>query len=169
MFDIPTDLLLDGLVVVLLGATIFFCVILDRRLKAMRSGQDGLKAIIDQLNTATARAELSIGQLKQVSGDMDAGLNERVRQAQTVMDELSVMVGSGQNLASRLDEGRFGRGRLVDDEPRAVPQEDRKIVPLDDRASLQGKLVSEQPPEKPAERLESGINKSLLDALKKAR
>lgn len=169
MFDIPTDLLLDGLVVVLLGATIFFCVILDRRLKAMRSGQDGLKAIIDQLNTATARAELSIGQLKQVSGDMDAGLNERVRQAQSVMDELSVMVGSGQNLASRLDEGRLGRGHLVDDGPRVVLQEDRKIVPLDDRASLQGKRVSAQPPGKPAERLESGINRSLLDALKKAR
>ena len=169
MFDIPTDLLLDGLVVVLLGATIFFCVILDRRLKAMRSGQDGLKAIIDQLNTATARAELSIGQLKQVSGDVDTGLNERVRQAQIVMDELSAMLVSGQNSASRLEEKRLDRGRLAEEGPRAVLQEDRKIVPLDDRALLQGKLATAQSREMPTERLESGINKSLLDALKKAR
>ncbi|MEQ9247964.1 MAG: DUF6468 domain-containing protein, partial [Nitratireductor sp.] len=71
MMNIPTDLLLDGLVAILLGATIFYCAMLDRKLKALRSGQDGLKQTIDQLNTATARAEISISQMKQVSDQLD--------------------------------------------------------------------------------------------------
>ncbi|MBL4864552.1 MAG: hypothetical protein JKY63_06665 [Rhodobiaceae bacterium] len=49
MWNIPTDLILDALVAILLAATIFYCAMLDRRLKALRSGQDGFKAIIDQL------------------------------------------------------------------------------------------------------------------------
>jgi len=161
MFNLPTDLLLDLLVAVLLVATIFFCVLLDRRLKALRSGQDGLKAIIDQLNTATARAEMSIGQLKQVSGDADTGLNDQLRQARLVSDELSVMLASGNKLADRLS-GERPSGAMVHDEPKIVPLSKTKTG----AASL-SPILSE--PLEPAEQLESGLNQTLLDALKKAR
>lgn len=161
MFDLPTDLLLDLLVAVLLAATIFFCVLLDRRLKALRSGQDGLKAIIDQLNTATSRAEMSIGQLKRVSGDADTGLNDQLRQARLVTDELSVMLASGNKLADRLSGDRPS-GAMAPDEP--------KIVPLNknETGAASPSLIRSEPLEE-AEQLASGLNQTLLDALKKAR
>ncbi|MEQ9146367.1 MAG: DUF6468 domain-containing protein [Parvibaculaceae bacterium] len=172
MFGLPTDFLLDGLVAILLVATIFYSALLDRRLKALRSGQDGLRHTIDQLNTATARAEVSIGQLKQASGEVDSGLSEQVRRARSVADELSVMVTSGNKLADRLSGEIPGSS--------SGP---RKVVPLATRAEPSAAPAKTARPEpraesRPAQRstasdgassLETGLNKTLLEALKKAR
>ena len=156
---IPTDLLLDGLVAVLLVATIFYCALLDRRLKALRSGQDGLRHTIDQLNTATSRAEVSITQLKQMSSEFDSELAKQVRDARTVTDELSVMIASGNSIASRIGGGRRSDPVGARQEPETRLRE--KFVPM----------PPVEPPLTPAAagRLEDGLNKTLLDALKKAR
>lgn len=159
--NIPTDLLLDGLVAILLGATIFYCAMLDRKLKALRSGQDGLKQTIDQLNTATARAEISISQMKQMSGQLDDGLTQQMRDARALTDELSVMVASGNKVA-----GQLGTGRPRVSQPAPVP------------AALKPRDREKHVPMPPAEvgmtpadagRLEDGLNQTLLDALKRAR
>ena len=157
--NIPTDLLLDGLVAVLLAATIFYCAVLDRKLKALRSGQDGLKQTIDHLNTATARAEISITQMKQVSGELDSGLAKQVRDARSLTDELSVMVASGTSLASRLGERAPSRSMTPAVEPALRPREKFAPVPPADAALT--------PVD--AGRLEDGLNQTLLDALKRAR
>lgn len=163
MMNIPTDLLLDGLVAVLLGATIFFCAMLDRRLKALRSGQDGLKQTIDQLNTATARAEVSIAQMKQVSGQLDDGLTQQMRDARTLADELSVMVASGNKVA-----GNLGMARQSNSTPTSTPtpaalkpRQRAKHVPM---PTADAGLTPAD-----AGRLEDGLNQTLLDALKRAR
>jgi len=156
---IPTDLLLDILVSALLVATIFYCAVLDRKLKALRSGQDGLKQTIDQLNTATARAEVSITQMKQVSGGLDNGLTQQMRDARSLADELSVMVASGNSLAGRI--GRGGQSAPMEPSASLGPRPRDKFVPV--------------PPAEPAltpadaGRLEDGLNQTLLDALKRAR
>ena len=159
MMNIPTDLLLDVLVSVLLAATIFYCAVLDRKLKALRSGNDGLKQTIDQLNTATARAEVSITQMKQVSGGLDNGLTQQMRDARSLADELSVMVASGNSLAGRIGE-RNQSASIASSAPGA-PRPRDKFAPM--------------PPAEPAltpadaGRLEDGLNQTLLDALKRAR
>ncbi|MCE7999826.1 MAG: hypothetical protein HEP70_13280 [Rhodobiaceae bacterium] len=161
MMNIPTDLLLDGLVAILLGATIFYCAMLDRKLKALRSGQDGLKQTIDQLNTATARAEISISQMKQVSGQLDDGLTQQMRDARTLADELSVMVASGNKVAGQLGTGR-PRASASAQTPAALKPRDReKYVPMPSAES--GMTPAD------AGRLEDGLNQTLLDALKRAR
>lgn len=172
MFGLPTDFLLDGLVAVLLVATIFYSALLDRRLKALRSGQDGLRHTIDQLNTATARAEVSIGQLKQASGEVDSGLSEQVRRARSVADELSVMVTSGNKLADRLSgeiPGSTSRPRRVvplatRSEPSPAPA---KTAGPEDR--FDAKQGQRAPAADGTSSLETGLNKTLLEALKKAR
>lgn len=161
MMNIPTDLLLDGLVAILLGATIFYCAMLDRKLKALRSGQDGLKQTIDQLNTATARAEISISQMKQVSGQLDDGLTQQMRDARSLADELSVMVASGNKVAGQLGTGR-PRAAAAAPTPAALkPRQRETQVPI---ASAE---IGMTPAD--AGRLEDGLNQTLLDALKRAR
>ena len=68
MMQLPIGLVLEGLVVVLLGVTVAYCFILDRRLRALRSGQDGMKDLIRGLNEATERAQSGVAQLK-ISSD----------------------------------------------------------------------------------------------------
>lgn len=160
MWNIPTDLILDALVAILLAATIFYCAMLDRRLKALRSGQDGFKAIIDQLNTATARAEMSIGQLKQASGEMGSGVTEQHEKARVVADELSVMIASGNNLADRLSQDRSFEPKMDRTDRVSLQAEEKVVSFIADTASKSAT---------PAKELESGLNQTLLEALKKAR
>ncbi len=161
MWGVPTDLILDALVAVLLCATIFYCALLDRRLKALRSGQDGFKEIIDQLNTATARAEMSIGQLKQASTNVGSGLVDQLGKARAATDELSVMVASGNNLAERLVEDRDAeRGRFVAEKIPAPVSRD-SVVSFGSDSVTNAKM--------PVREIETGLNHSLLEALKKAR
>jgi len=157
--SIPTDLLLDVLVSVLLAATIFYCAVLDRKLKALRSGQDGLKQTIDQLNTATARAEVSIAQMKQVSGGLDNGLTQQMRDARSLADELSVMVASGNSLAGRI--GVRDQSASVASAAALAPRPREKFAPT---RSTEAALTPAD-----AGRLEDGLNQTLLDALKRAR
>ncbi len=161
MMNIPTDLLLDGLVAVLLGATIFYCAMLDRRLKALRTGQDGLKQTIDQLNTATARAEISITQMKQVSGQLDDGLTQQMRDARTLADELSVMVASGNKVAGNLGMTRQTSSTSAPTPAALKPRQRANHVPMP--AAEAGMTPAD------AGRLEDGLNQTLLDALKRAR
>ncbi|WP_420559147.1 DUF6468 domain-containing protein [Tepidicaulis sp.] len=118
---IPTGLILEGLLAVLLVATICYCYVLDRKLRALRSGQDGMRELIDALHKATDLAQRSVGQLHDTSRTAADHLDERVKRAREVgdevtgkieagnskakalADELSLMVESGNNLAERLE------------------------------------------------------------------
>lgn len=98
-------IILEALVGILLVITVVYCAILDRRLKALRDGQDGLKAIIDGLDAATLRAQSGIAELR-VSGDAVSGkLQEQVGKARALADELEIMVEAASRLADRLESG----------------------------------------------------------------
>ncbi len=102
---LPIGLLLEGLVAILLVMTVVYCFILDRRLRQLRSGQDGLKELIGGLNSATERAQGSVAQLK-IAGDAAGGdLRDVVTKARALSDELSVMIEAGNNIADRLAGG----------------------------------------------------------------
>ncbi len=112
---IPIGLILDSLVALLLVVTVIYCYQLNARLRALRSGQDGLKDLIRGLNEATERAQAGIAQLK-VAGDA-AGkeLKETVTKSRALADELSLMIEAGNNIADRLEghaEGSASKSRV---------------------------------------------------------
>ena len=104
MSGIPTDLILEGLVAVLLLATVVYCALLDRRLKALRSGQDGLRQIISDLNAATEQASASIAGLKDASDTIGKEIGGQLHRGRALADELELMVEAGDRIADRLGE-----------------------------------------------------------------
>ena len=100
--SISIGLILDGLVALLLVVTLFYCFALNRRLRDLRSGQDGMRDLINALNEATNRAQTSITQLKGAGESVAAHLQEDVAKARSLADELSLMVETGNNIADRL-------------------------------------------------------------------
>lgn len=104
MIGLPTDLLLEGLVAVLLLATVIYCALLDRRLKALRSGQDGLRQIISDLNAATEQASASISGLKDASDAIGKEIGVQLQRGRALADELELMVEAGDRIADRLGE-----------------------------------------------------------------
>ncbi len=94
---------LELILTVLLGATLLYCIILERRLAAVRKGQDGLKKTIGELNGAITAAGASLRALKSAAAEAAETLDDRLKRARAVADELSVLSSSGERIAERFD------------------------------------------------------------------
>jgi ABC-type transporter Mla subunit MlaD len=98
-FATALELTLTGL----LAATLVYCIVLERRLAAVRKGQDGLKTMIGELNAAIAGAGASLRALKSAAAGAAETLDDRLKRARAVADELSVISASGERIAQRFD------------------------------------------------------------------
>jgi hypothetical protein len=88
---------------VLLALTLCYCVILERRLAAVRRGQEGLSRTIGELNMAISGAGASLRALKAAAGEAAQTLDERLKRARLHIDELSVLTASGERIAQRME------------------------------------------------------------------
>jgi hypothetical protein len=111
---------------VLLAATLCYCVILERRLAQVRKGQEGLGRSIGELNMAIAGAGASLRALKAAAGEAAGTLDERLKRARLHIDELSVLAGSAERIADRIERG-------VSAAPHSVPLAD---IPLPSRSIM---------------------------------
>jgi ABC-type transporter Mla subunit MlaD len=99
----------------LLAATLVYCIVLERRLAAVRKGQDGLHTMIGELNGAITGAGASLRALKSAAAEAAETLDDRLKRARAVADELSVLSTSGERIAQRFD--------------RAVPKQPAQQLP----------------------------------------
>src|SRR5208282_1859480 len=90
---------------VLLAATLVYCALLERRLAALRKGQDGFRETIGELNAAIGSASASMRLLKTAAASAAETLDERVARARAVIDELSLLTTSGERIATRIERG----------------------------------------------------------------
>ncbi len=112
-------LVLEGTVIVLLVATIVFCIILERRMRAFRADHEGFALLIGDLNEATRNAEKAVSGLKLTATEAEADLGDKLRRARALSDELTFMVDAGNSLAERLAGARAA-------EMPARPRDDRR-------------------------------------------
>jgi uncharacterized protein DUF6468 len=88
--------------IALLAATLVYCALLERKLSALRKGQDGLKQIIVDLNGAIISAGSSMRALKAAAAEAADTLDARIAQARNMNDELSLLTASGDRIAERI-------------------------------------------------------------------
>ena len=88
---------------VLLAATLAYCVVLERRLIAVRKGQEGLKTTIGDLNSSIATAGASLRALQAAAGTVGESLDRKVASARAAIDELSLVSASGERIAQRME------------------------------------------------------------------
>ncbi len=79
-----------------------WAIILDRRLRDLRSGKDGVKQAVMDLVGATARAEAAIASLRDAAENAGARLAHVQAGAKSTSDELTMLVGAAEGLAERL-------------------------------------------------------------------
>src|ERR1700748_3161145 len=96
---------------ILLAVTLCYCVVLERRLAAVRKGQEGLSRTIGELNMAIAGAGASLRALKAAAGEAAQTLDERLKRARLHIDELSVLTASGERIADRMESAAAPRSR----------------------------------------------------------
>ena len=93
---------LEAALVLLLCCALFFCFRLERRLAALRGGQDGVRAAALELKQAAAHAEAAVRALRMTAQDAGRDLQARIDDANALADKL------GMN-ARRVESGRGGR------------------------------------------------------------
>lgn len=181
------SLIFDGIIAVLLGVTIFYCTLVNRRLGALRSSKDELKQVIEDLTVATTNAQMSIAHLKEAGREVVGVLEDDVRKGRALSDELSLMVEAGNNLANRLEGGRaqsVQATRASVSEPVPARVDDRigegaieelrrheaAKPQVRARVQVQPQPVPSSAPAKPQPvAVDSGVENELLKALRRAR
>jgi hypothetical protein len=102
---------IEVLVALLLIVTIGYCVLLNRKLGALRQDENAMRGLTRELTEATGTAERAIQSLKTSAADWDRALGARMRHAERVNEELGARVDAGQDMVGRLNEAMDASNR----------------------------------------------------------
>jgi hypothetical protein len=145
--------ILDGLLVVLLSATLFHAVRLDRALGVLKRDRAELETLVATFNASTHAAGAGVERLRGATDGAGRQIQRQIDAATTLKEDLTFLVQRGEGLADRLDEiVRAARPALAAAEP-AVPRKAYAAVTAG--------------PEEP--KLRSQAERDLLKALRMAR
>ncbi|MGB7098821.1 MAG: DUF6468 domain-containing protein [Xanthobacteraceae bacterium] len=136
-------LIIEILVAVLLGLTIAYCMMLNRRLKLLRSDEHSLRATISELVTATEIAERAIAGLKVTVEECELGLGARLRSADRFTADLDRSIAAGKDLLDRLSQIVAAGGGSVGGKAPPAKGATEKVA--------QGQSASPPPPRKDAQ------------------
>ena len=106
---ITPSLIVELALCALLAVTLIYCIVLERRLAAVRKGQDGLQSVVGELNGAITNAGASMRALKATAAGAADTLDERLARARNLIDELWLLTASGERIAERFDRAASPR------------------------------------------------------------
>ncbi|GEC14209.1 DUF6468 domain-containing protein [Nitrobacter winogradskyi] len=121
-------LAIESLVAVLLVLTIGYCMLLNKRLKRLRSDEQSLKATISELITATEIAERAIGGLKHTVRDVNDNLGNQIAAATDLSRQLAKQLAEGDALMRRLSRIALAARTPTAPEPEAVTSDARSVA-----------------------------------------
>jgi hypothetical protein len=96
--------MIETFVAILLMVTIGYCMLLNKRLKRLRSDEHSLKAVIGELVTATEIAERAIGGLKHAVRDVNENLGNKLTSATQMSDHLKRQLAECDHVVRRLSK-----------------------------------------------------------------
>lgn len=150
-------LLLDVLIAVLLGVTIAYCWVLNRRIRVLQDSKSELAQLLQHFDESTQRASESIIALQTASKKIGENIQFRIDKANFMLDDLTFMLERGQKLANQLEAG-FAVVRARD-----KAQAEQQHVPAEIQETVQAApapQIMEKPEPKPAERTASHKEKT---------
>jgi len=104
-------LIFEGLVASLLLVAVVMCWRVDRRLNALKHGQDGVREGVVALNEATDRARASLAALERATTESGEILQARVLEARGLAEELRLMTSHADRTAETISSRRPQRRR----------------------------------------------------------
>ncbi|MEZ5757031.1 MAG: DUF6468 domain-containing protein [Emcibacteraceae bacterium] len=100
--------ILNIILLVMLAVMIGYCIVLNKRLKDFRTIKQEMGDIIGQLNASTTHAQNSIKEFKNIVLEEEKKLDEKLKRAAELADELDMINETGSNLADRIERGLTG-------------------------------------------------------------
>jgi hypothetical protein len=97
--------ILDISLMVLLAATLFHAVRLERALGVLKRDRAALEDLVASFNASTRAAEAGVERLHVATEGSGRQIQRQIDTATTLKDDLTFLVQRGEGLADRLDEG----------------------------------------------------------------
>lgn len=97
------SLILDVLILVALGATVFYSINLSKQFNKLQADKQAFENLIRSLNLASSRSESVINSLKETALRGSEDLQEKISRSRGMADELEIMIQAGDSLANRLE------------------------------------------------------------------
>ena len=116
-------IVIEVVVAFLLIMTIGYCMMLDRKLKHLKSDEHSLRATISELITATEIAERAIAGLKLTVEECEMGLGARLRSADRFTADLDRSTAAGKVVLERLSQIVTAGGGVIPAAPAPEPAE----------------------------------------------
>ena len=163
-------LLADGVLAILLLVTIGYCALVHKRLGAIRKAESAMRGLADDLNTATARAESGLNQLRATAAEAAEGFDPLMREARSLAGDLDMLCHRARKLADRLDPPAAPATVPTKAPQRTQP---RAQKPAQKTAQKLAKKPAPKPieaaPAKPLRATRSRSERALVEALRAAR
>lgn len=116
---IAMEWILDSLLAVLLAATLFHAVRLERALGVLKRDRAALETLVAAFNASTRAAETGVERLRAATDGAGKQMQRQVDAATALRDDLTFLVQRGEGLADRLDDlVRSARPAAADAGPR---------------------------------------------------
>ena len=112
---------LDGIIILLLGLVIFYAVRLSHQIRVFIQNRATLGQMLEALSHALTRADQTIAQLRNVAQTQGKDLEHSIYQAQSLSEELKLIIEAGDHLATRL-ESQATRNPTINPAMSSAPQ-----------------------------------------------
>ena len=96
--------ILDILLVVLLTATLFHAVRLERALGVLKRDRAALEALVETFNASTRAAETGVERLRATTDGAGRQIQRQIDTATALKEDLTFLVQRGEGMADRLDD-----------------------------------------------------------------
>lgn len=95
---------LDVVVGALLVATIGYCILLNRKLTALRRNEAELRTVLGQFADAAAKAEAGVALLKKAGREAATSLTDQISEARAMRDDLAFVTERGDRMFATLKD-----------------------------------------------------------------
>jgi hypothetical protein len=109
------SLIIELTVVILLGVTVTYCIILDRRLQKLRADETSMRQTVVDLGLATDRAERAIEGLRTMLSESDKTLGQNLKAAEATSAELVDTIRTGDEVMERIGQMMAGARRAAEE------------------------------------------------------
>lgn len=105
--------LIDAFLAVMLVTTTCYMLVVNRRLKTLRSGQSDLNALIVTFSRTIDETDASVKRLTEAAAEIAVRLGSEVDRGKAMTEEVTLLLGSCERTAGRMEEQIFHTRQLL--------------------------------------------------------
>ena len=136
--------LIDGILIILLVATIFYAVSLSRRLSSLRSDKKNLEKLMGEFHHISEKADKSLTGIRATAEEVSRELAEANAKSRSMRDELAFLVERADRLAEKIATnsndllvGKEADEKSLDNEPLDDPANTASGIDFKDNGQSQ--------------------------------